>query len=197
MDIGRNQDFGLPVSCLRAPHSSAASSAGFLGELHLPQPVYHGTLSSPHAGLVRLTRPVTHTRFTWLSMRSSTSDVLPSSASTIARIPDPEMKFDSTFRLFSVLLTFSISARACGQRWAERDGSQAGAEHRGAAGLQLPSPPEDSRRIPHETSAKQFSLPPDGSAVCGVKGFPVVAGGFLNMSMLEATAKPRMDKHLG
>lgn len=48
MDIWRNQDFGLSVSCLQVPHSSAASSSGFLRELHLPLALCHGTLGSPH-----------------------------------------------------------------------------------------------------------------------------------------------------
>lgn len=74
-------------------------------------------------------------------------------------MPDPEMKFDSTFRLFSVLLTFNISARACGQE--ELAVRQAGAEQHRTAELQLPSLPEHSWRIPHAA----VSLPPDGTAL--------------------------------
>lgn len=49
---------------------------------------------------------------TWLSIFSSTREVFWGRASTRRRIPAPEMKLDSTFRVFSTLFTFSISARA-------------------------------------------------------------------------------------
>lgn len=68
-------------------------------------------------------------------------DVLLWSASTRARMPDPEIKFDSTFRLFSVLLTFSISASACRQKQLAGAGmTQAGSERSGAAGVGSPLP---------------------------------------------------------
>lgn len=105
--------------------------------------------------------------FTWLSMRSSTSDVLLWSASTTAKIPDPEMKFDSTFRLFSVLLTFSISASACGQRRVGRAGSRkAGQSSRGPTPLASGGHWEDP-------VCQQVSLTPDGRALQGV---PPIAG---------------------
>lgn len=127
-------------------------------------------------------------------MRSSTSDVLPSNASTIARIPDPEMKFDSTFRLFSVLLTFNISARACGQGWAGRAGSQTG---RGRAPQDSRSSvPLTSRALLEDPTCCAVSLQLGQSALCGGKGVLAATGAFLNMSMLETTAKSHMDKHL-
>lgn len=49
---------------------------------------------------------------TWLSIFSSCRVVLCCSDSIRARIPVPVMKLDSTFRLFRVVFTFSISARA-------------------------------------------------------------------------------------
>lgn len=48
---------------------------------------------------------------TWLSIFSSCSVELCWSDSIRARIPVPVMKLDSTFRLFRVVFTFSISAR--------------------------------------------------------------------------------------
>lgn len=66
-------------------------------------------------------------------------DVLLWSASTRARMPDPEIKFDSTFRLFSVLLTFSISASACRQKQLGRAVmTQAVLECSGADGVRSP-----------------------------------------------------------
>lgn len=49
---------------------------------------------------------------TWLSILSSCSVALFCSDSIRARIPVPVMKLDSTFRLFSVVFTFNISASA-------------------------------------------------------------------------------------
>jgi hypothetical protein len=49
---------------------------------------------------------------TWLSILISVKVSFSRSASTRARIPVPVIKLDSTFRLFKVLLTFSISAKA-------------------------------------------------------------------------------------
>lgn len=131
----------------------------------------------PHTCHLHLTTAVPHTRFTWLSMRSSTSDVLPSSASTIARIPDPEMKFDSTFRLFSVLLTFNISARAYGQRWAGRAASQTG-RGRAPKGSRA-SAPLTSRVFLEDPTCCTVSLLPDGSTLCGLKGVPCCCRGIL------------------
>lgn len=51
---------------------------------------------------------------TWLSILSSCSVVLCCSDSMRDKIPVPVMKLDSTFRLFSVVFTFNISARAWG-----------------------------------------------------------------------------------
>lgn len=51
-------------------------------------------------------------RRTWLSIFSSCSVVLCCRDSMRARIPVPVMKLDSTLRLFSVVFTFSTSARA-------------------------------------------------------------------------------------
>lgn len=69
------------------------------------------------------------------------------------------------------------------------------AEHHRAAGLQLPSPPEDSRRIPRETSAKQFSLPPDGSAVC--EGVPCCCRGILEHEHAGGHSKTLHGQTLG
>lgn len=55
-------------------------------------------------------------RLTWLSIFSSTREVLCGRASTRRRIPAPEMKLDSTFSVFNTLFTFSISARAFGKK---------------------------------------------------------------------------------
>lgn len=51
-------------------------------------------------------------QLTWLSIFSSTKEVLYGRASTRRRIPAPEMKLDSTFSVFNTLFSFSISARA-------------------------------------------------------------------------------------
>lgn len=57
-------------------------------------------------------QPGTLILHTWLSIFNSCSVVLCCSDSIRARIPVPVMKLDSTFRLFRVVFTFSISARA-------------------------------------------------------------------------------------
>ncbi len=51
---------------------------------------------------------------TWLSILSSCSVLLFCRDSMRDRIPVPVMKLDSTFRLFSVVFTFNISASAWG-----------------------------------------------------------------------------------
>lgn len=51
-------------------------------------------------------------RLTWLSILISVKVSFSLSASTRARIPAPVIKLDSMFRLFKVLFTFSISAKA-------------------------------------------------------------------------------------
>lgn len=58
--------------------------------------------------------------FTWLSILISVRDSFSFSASISAKIPVPVMKLDSTFRLFSVLFTFNISANAWGVRKREQ-----------------------------------------------------------------------------
>lgn len=55
-------------------------------------------------------------QLTWLSIFSSTRDVLCGRASTRRRIPAPEMKLDSTFSVFNTLFSLSISARALSHR---------------------------------------------------------------------------------
>lgn len=58
--------------------------------------------------------------FTWLSIFSSTREVLCGRASTRRRIPAPEMKLDSTFSVFNALFSLSISARALNHQSKER-----------------------------------------------------------------------------
>lgn len=192
----RNQDSGVSISQLSpsCPQLSCFKLWVSQGAVLAPGSVSWHTLPSPGSH-TPLSRAATHARFTWLSMRSSTSDVLPSSASTIARIPDPEMKFDSTFRLFSVLLTFNISARACGQRWAGGAGSQTG-RGRAPQGSRASAPLTSRVLLEHPTRCA-VSLPPGGNAVCGVKGAPSCCRGMLEHEPAGGHSKTSHGQHLG